>query len=119
MLQRRLNDHGNSGGKLLQNVDSLSYGQMRYFRWTNLVIVAHDRHGAATDVVRPKLNRLSITAALNGIVTFANYFCCNGGTLIVAFVRRTNMPMHILPLPGKPKPYAPDFHINNVNAYHD
>jgi hypothetical protein len=25
---------------------------------------------------------------------------------------------NILPLPGKPDPRAPDFHINNVNAYH-
>jgi hypothetical protein len=82
------------------------------------VLVARDRHGATTDAVLPKLNRLSITAALNGIVTSANEFCCDGGTAIVAFARKAGIPTHILPMPGKPKPNAPDFHINNVNAYH-
>jgi transposase-like protein len=82
------------------------------------VLVARDRHGATTDAVLPKLNRLSITAALDGIVTPANEFCCDGGTAIVAFARKAGIPTHILPMPGKPKPNAPDFHINNVNAYH-
>ena len=82
------------------------------------VIVARDRHGATTDAVLPKLNRVSIAAALGGIVTPANEFCCDGGTAIVAFARKAGIPTHILPLPGKPNPRAPDFHINNVNAYH-
>src|SRR5208337_1797657 len=82
------------------------------------VLVARDRHGATTDAVLPKLNRVSITAALGGIVTAANEFCCDGGTAIVAFARRAGIPTHILPMPGKPNPQAPDFHINNVNAYH-
>jgi len=79
------------------------------------VLVARDRHGATTDAV---LNRMSSTAALGGIVTSANEVCCDGGTAIVAFARRAGMPTHILPMPGKPSPQAPDFHINNVNAYH-
>jgi len=82
------------------------------------VIVARDRHGATTDAVLPKLNRVSIAAALGGIVTPTNEFCCDGGTAIVAFARKAGIPTHILPLPGKPNPSAPDFHINNVNAYH-
>ena len=82
------------------------------------VIVARDRHGATTDAVLPKLNRVSIAAALGGIVTPANEFCCDGGTAIVAFARKAGIPTHILPQPGKPNLGAPDFHINNVNAYH-
>ena len=82
------------------------------------VIVARDRHGATTDAVLAKLNRVSITAALGGIVTPANEFCCDGGSAIVAFARKAGIPTHILPAPGKPNPRAPDFHINNVNAYH-
>jgi len=82
------------------------------------VLVARDRQGATTDAVLSKLNRVSITAALGGIVTSANEFCCDGGTAIVAFARRAGIPTHILPMPGKPNPQAPDFHINNVNAYH-
>ena len=99
------------------------------------VLVARDRQGATTDAVLPKLNRVSITAALDGIVTAGNEFCCDGGTAIVAFAsaalpsanadgtfgsfaRRAGIPTHILPMPGKPKPNEPDFHINNVNAYH-
>ena len=82
------------------------------------VLVARDRHGATTDAVLPKLNRVSITAALGGVVTSANEFCCDGGSAIVAFARRAGIPTHILPAPGKPSPQAPDFHINNVNAYH-
>ena len=82
------------------------------------VIVARDRQGATTDAVLAKLNRVSITAALGGIVTPSNEFCCDGGSAIVAFARKAGIPTHILPLPGKPDPRAPDFHINNVNAYH-
>ena len=51
-------------------------------------------------------------------VTPANQFCCDGGNAIVAFARKAGIPTHILPAPGKPNPQAPDFHINNVNAYH-
>jgi len=82
------------------------------------VIVARDRQGATTDAVLPKLNRVSIAAALGGVVTPANEFCCDGGTAIVAFARRAGIAAHILPMPGKPNPKAPDFHLNNVNAYH-
>ena len=53
------------------------------------VIVARDRHGATTDAVLPKLNRVSIAAALGGIVTPTNEFCCDGGTAIVAFARKS------------------------------
>jgi len=82
------------------------------------VIVARDRQGATTDAVLPKLNRVSIAAALDGVVTPANEFCCDGGTAIVAFARRAGIAAHVLPMPGKPNPNAPDFHLNNVNAYH-
>jgi transposase-like protein len=82
------------------------------------VIVARDREGATTEAVRPRLNRISIAAALDGVVTPANQFCCDGGTAIVAFARRAGIAAHILPMPGKPNPKAPDFHLNNVNAYH-
>jgi transposase-like protein len=82
------------------------------------VIVARDRHGATTDAVLPRLNRASIAAALGGVVTEANAFCCDGGSAIVAFARRAEIAAHVLPRPGKPDPLAPDFHLNNVNAYH-
>jgi len=82
------------------------------------VLVARDRQGATTDAVLPRLNRVSIAAALGGVVTPANAFCCDGGTAIVAFARRAGIAAHVLPMPGKPNPKAPDFHLNNVNAYH-
>ena len=82
------------------------------------VIVARDRAGGTTDAVLPRLNRVSIAAALSGVVTPANQFCCDGGTAIVAFARKAGIPTHILPAPGRPDPQAPDFHIDNVNAYH-
>jgi hypothetical protein len=53
-----------------------------------------------------------------GVVTPANAFCCDGGGAIVAFARRAGIVSHVLPRPGKPDPNAPDFHLNNVNAYH-
>jgi transposase-like protein len=81
------------------------------------VIVARDRAGATIDAVLPRLNRVSIAAALDGVVTPANAFCCDGGTAIVAFALRAGIPAHILPMPGKPNPQAPEFHLNNVNAY--
>jgi transposase-like protein len=82
------------------------------------VIITRDRQGATTDAVLPRLNRASIAAALDGVVTPANAFCCDGGGAIVAFARRAGIAAHVLPRPGKPDPNAPDFHLNNVNAYH-
>lgn len=82
------------------------------------VIITRDRYGATTDAVLPRLNRVSIAAALDGVVTPANAFCCDGGGAIVAFARRAGITAHVLPRPGKPDPLAPDFHLNNVNAYH-
>ena len=82
------------------------------------VMVARDRDGATTGAVLPRLNRAAIAAALGGVVTPANQFCCDGGTAIVAFARQAGIAAHILPMPGKPNPTAPDFHLNNVNAYH-
>ena len=81
-------------------------------------IVARDRAGATTDAVLPRLNRASIAAALDGVITPDNQFCCDGGGAIVAFAQRAGIPAHVLPRPGKPFPGAPDFHLNNVNAYH-
>lgn len=82
------------------------------------VIITRDRQGATTDAVLPRLNRASIAAVLDGVVTPANAFCCDGGGAIVAFARRAGIAAHVLPRPGKPDPNAPDFHLNNVNAYH-
>lgn len=82
------------------------------------VMVARDRHGNTTDAVLPRLNRVSIAAALGGVITPANAFCCDGGTAIVAFARKAGIPTHVLAAPGKPHPSAPEFHINTVNAYH-
>lgn len=81
------------------------------------VIVARDRQGATTDAVRAKLDRASITSALGGVVTPDNEFCCDGGTAIVALARHAGIAAHILPRPGKPTRQAPDYHLNNVNAY--
>jgi hypothetical protein len=83
-----------------------------------LVIVARDRAGGTTDAVLAKLNRASMTAALGEVLTSANDLRCDGGTAIVAFARQAGITAHILPMPGKPNPNAPDFHPNNVNAHH-
>jgi hypothetical protein len=82
------------------------------------VIVARDRQGATTDAVLAKLDRASITAALGSVVTPDNEFCCDGGTAIVVFAKRAGIAAHVLPKPGKPTRQAPDYHLNNVNAYH-
>ena len=82
------------------------------------ILVARDREGATTDAVLPNVDRASIAAALNGVVTPANRFVCDGGKAIVAFARRANIPVHVVRAPGKPRPEAPDLHLNNVNAYH-
>lgn len=82
------------------------------------VLVARDRSGATTDAVLAKLNRASITAALDGVVTADNQLCCDGGKAIVGFARKGGIPCQILPSPGGPRPQAPNLHINNVNGYH-
>lgn len=82
------------------------------------ILVARDRDGATVDAVLPNVDRASIAAVLDGVVTPANRFVCDGGKAIVAFARRANIPVHVVPAPGKPSPEAPDFHLNNVNAYH-
>ena len=61
------------------------------------VIVARDRQGATTDAVLAILDRASIASALDGVVTPANEFCCDGGTAIVAFARHAGIAAHVLP----------------------
>ncbi len=82
------------------------------------ILIARDRTSATFDAVLPKLNKASVIAVLTGVVTPANQLCCDGGKSIVGFARKAQIPCHILPAPGGPRPEAPTFHINNVNAYH-
>lgn len=82
------------------------------------VLVARDRHGATLDAVLPQLDSAAITAAMGGVVTQANRIVCDGGLPLRAFARKANIRCHVVPAPGKPRPEAPHFHINNVNAYH-
>ena len=82
------------------------------------IVVVRDRQGATFDAVLPKLNRASMAAALGDVLAGAETLCCDGGKAIVAFARRTGLPVQVLPAPGGPRPDAPQFHINNVNGYH-
>jgi len=82
------------------------------------VIVARDRTGATLDAVLPRLDAVSIAAALGGAIAPSTDFCCDGGSAITAFARRAKLKVHVLPAPGNPRPEAPEHHINNVNAYH-
>ena len=82
------------------------------------VLVARDRDGLTTDAVLPKLDRASVSAALDGVVTADNQLCCDGGKAIVGFARKAQIPCCILPAPGGPRREAPNLHINNVNGYH-
>ena len=66
----------------------------------------------------PRLDAVSIVAALGGAIAPSTDFCCDGGSAITAFARRARLKLHVLPAPGNPKPEAPEHHINNVNAYH-
>jgi transposase-like protein len=82
------------------------------------VIVARDRSGATIDAVLPHLDIASMTAALGQVITSGAELCCDGGKAISGFARRARIKTHVLPAPGAPMPDAPQFHINNVNAYH-
>ena len=82
------------------------------------VMVARDRSGATVDAVLPRLDTASITMVLGGVISRPAELCCDGGTAITAFARRAGLTLHVLPAPGTPKPEAPEWHINNVNAYH-
>ncbi len=82
------------------------------------VMVARDRTGATFDAVLPRLDAASVTAALGQVITRSAELCCDGGSAIKAFARRSKVKFHVLPAPGIPLPEAPDLHINNVNAYH-
>jgi hypothetical protein len=37
---------------------------------------------------------------------------------ITALARRARVKLHVLPAPGSPNPGKPQYHTNNVNAYH-
>jgi len=82
------------------------------------VIVARDRSGATIDAVLPHLDIASMTAALGHVIASGAELCCDGGKAISGFARRARIKTHVLAAPGAPKPDAPQFHINNVNAYH-
>ncbi len=82
------------------------------------VLVARDRSGATIDAVLRGLDGASMQAALGHVIIRGADFCCDGGMGITAFARRARVKLHVLPAPGGPKPGAPQFQINNVNAYH-
>jgi transposase-like protein len=82
------------------------------------VLVARDRSGATIDAVLPRLDTKSITQALGTALRAPGELCCDGGRAIGAFARRAGLTLHVLPAPGLPQPEAPEWHINNVNAYH-
>lgn len=82
------------------------------------VIVARDRSGATLDAVLPRLDAASLEEAFGERIPPSTDFCCDGGTAITAFAKRAKLKIHVLPAPGNPKPEEPQFHINNVNAYH-
>jgi transposase-like protein len=82
------------------------------------IIVARDRSGATIDAVLPHLDIASMTAALGHVIASGAELCCDGGKAISGFARRARIKTHVLAAPGAPKPDAPQFHINNVNAYH-
>src|SRR5271165_3317607 len=82
------------------------------------VIVARDRSGATMDAVLPRLDAASLEEAFGERIPPSTDFCCDGGTAITAFAKRAKLKIHVLPAPGNPKPEEPQFHINNVNAYH-
>ncbi len=82
------------------------------------VIVARDRSGATFDAVLPRLDAASLKEAFAKRIRPSTDFCCDGGKAITAFAKRAKLKIHVLPAPGAPKPEEPEFHINNVNAYH-
>lgn len=82
------------------------------------VIVARDRGGATTDAVLARLDIASMTQALGHVIVTGAVLCCDGGKAIRGFARRARVKTHVLETPGAPRPGAPQFHINNVNAYH-
>ena len=82
------------------------------------VVVARDRNGATFDAVLPRLDAASLEEALGERIPPSTDFCCDGGVAITAFAKRAKLNIHVLPAPGRPEPEEPQFHINNVNAYH-
>jgi len=64
------------------------------------------------------LDAASLEEAFGERIPPSTDFCCDGGKAITAFAKRAKLEIHVLPAPGKPKPEEPQFHINNVNAYH-
>ena len=82
------------------------------------VIIARDRSGATIDAVLARLDIATMTATLGPVITTGAELCCDGGKVICGFARRARIKTHVLDAPGNPKPGAPQFHINNVNAYH-
>jgi hypothetical protein len=82
------------------------------------VVVARDRSGATFDAVLPRLDAASLEEALGERIPPSTDFCCDGGAAITAFAKRAKLNIHVLPAHGRPEPEEPQFHINNVNAYH-
>ncbi len=71
------------------------------------ILVARDREGATTDAVLPNVDRASIAAALDGVVTPANRFVCDGGKAIVAFAHRAKSRSMSFPRRASPAPRPP------------
>ena len=78
------------------------------------ILVARHRDGATVDAVLPNVDSVSIAAVLDGLVTPPTVVC-DGGKAIVAFARKANIPVHVVPAPGKPRPKG----TRNANGHKD
>ncbi len=54
----------------------------------------------------PRLDAVSITAALGTVITKSAGLCCDGGPAIKAFARHAKVTFPVLPAPDKPLPEA-------------
>jgi transposase-like protein len=82
------------------------------------VVVARDRSGATFDAVLPRLDAASLNEALGERIPPATDFCCDGGGAMTAFATGAELRIHVPPTSGQSEPEVPQFHLNNVSAYH-
>jgi hypothetical protein len=71
------------------------------------ILVGRDREGATFDAVLTRIDRASIAEALDGVVTPANPFVLDGRKGHPRLRPQDEIPVNVVPVPGKPTPRCP------------
>ena len=79
------------------------------------VLIVRDRHRSTADFILPKINKTTISRALDKLVDKDAVLCTDGASVYAVFARQTGIKHEVVK--AQQQRVRGAFHIQNVNAY--